>query len=153
MIPGRTSCLLNCSFEYNGIYFGNNGLGPINAISPFSTLINCGNSSMENERTIFPIFVKRATSGNKLPSASLSSVIVLNLIILKILAPLPGRPCVKKTPAPLFTKCNHIVIINKTGHITSKTLKTKIKSITRLKKNLYITDNYLVATQFRIYSL
>ena len=46
---------------------------------------------MERERTILPILVRRTSSGSSLPPASRSSVIVLNLIALNILAFLPGR--------------------------------------------------------------
>ena len=65
VIPGRTSCLRACSLLYKGKYCTNSGRGPINAISPFSTLISCGNSSIEVERT------KRPTGSDVLhPEAS-----------------------------------------------------------------------------------
>ena len=76
---------------YKGKYCTNSGRGPINAISPFSTLISCGNSSIEVERTKRPTGVRRSASGSKLPSASRSSVIVLNLITLNIFPFRPGR--------------------------------------------------------------
>ena len=60
-------------------------------MSPLSTLNSCGSSSSEVERTKRPTRVNRRSSDNRLPSASFSSVIVLNLTTLKILAPLPGR--------------------------------------------------------------
>ena len=47
--------------------FRHQGLGPINAISPFNTLSSCGNSSNDVERTIFPHFVSLTSSGNGSP--------------------------------------------------------------------------------------
>ena len=91
LIPGRTSCLRACSGEYSGRYCGSSGRGPISDMSPFRTLMSCGSSSIDVERTNLPTFVRRCASGNKPPSASRSSVIVLNLMTLKFFASLPGR--------------------------------------------------------------
>ena len=106
---------------------------PINAISPLRTLINCGNSSIEVERTNFPTFVKRFSSGKRFPSVSRSSVMVLNLITLNILPFIPGRSCKKKAPVPLFAKCSQKVIRSNTGQIIVNTQNTRMKSITLLK--------------------
>ena len=105
-------------------------------ISPFRTFISWGNSSIEVERTKRPTFVNRSASGSKLPSASRSSVMVLNLITLNTFPPFPGRSCMKKAPVPLLAKCNHKVTTNNIGQITTNTQKTMIKSINRLKKCL-----------------
>ena len=110
-----------------------------NAISPFNTLINCGNSSMERERTILPIFVRRSASGNKFPPESRSSVIVLNFMALNIRAFFPGRSWVKKTPAPLLVKWRKIIRRSNMGQITNRTIKTITKSNPRFNPLLYIS--------------
>src|SRR5699024_2231967 len=81
VIPGLTSCLLDCSLLYKGKYSINNGRGPIKLISPFNTLNNCGNSSKLNFLMTFPVLVILSSFGNKLPRSSVSFVIVLNLLI------------------------------------------------------------------------
>ena len=82
---------------------------------------------MDVERTKRPTLVNLSLSGSRLPSASRSSVIVLNLITLKILASFPGRSCVKNAPAPLLAKCSQMVIINNIGQMIVNTQKTRIK--------------------------
>ena len=138
VIPGLTSCRLACSAEYNGKKSTNNGLGPINAISPIRTLNNCGNSSIDVERTICPTLVSLFSSGSKFPSSSRSSVIVLNFTTVNILPSFPGLFCVKKIPAPLFAKCSKMAMIIKNHPINSNATSAIIKSRTRLKKCLYI---------------
>ena len=115
----------------------------MSAISPFNTLISCGNSSKDEERTNFPTFVNLCASGNSCPSVPRSSVIVLNLITLNIFASFPGLSWVKKAPAPLFAKCSHIVTTNKIGDITINAINEIQKSRNRLKKCLYIFLLYL----------
>ena len=117
---------------------GSSGLGPIRAISPLNTLINCGNSSKLVDRTNRPTFVKRCASGSRFPSVSRSSVIVLNLITLNIIPSLPGLSCVKNTPAPLLAKCNHIVTTNNIGLIQINAMSDIQKSKKRLNICLYI---------------
>src|SRR5699024_3853342 len=73
VIPGLTSCLLDCSLLYKAKYSINNGRGPIKSISPFNTLNNCVMT--------FPVLVILSSFGNKLPRSSVSFVIVLNLLI------------------------------------------------------------------------
>lgn len=133
VIPGRTSCRLTCSLLYRGKYCTNSGRGPINAISPFSTLTSCGSSSMLVERTNLPTLVNLCSSGRRLPSLSRSSVMVLNLITRKIFPLRPGRSWVKKAPAPLLAKCNQRVIRSSIGQMTANTQKTRMKSISLLK--------------------
>ena len=134
-MPGLTSCLRACSLLYNGKYCGNNGLGPISDMSPLRTLTNCGNSSIDVERTNLPTFVRRASSGNRFPLVSHSSVMVLNL---NNRPSFPGRSCRKNAPAPLLAKCSQTATMSRKGHITSNAHNAKMKSITRLKKCLYI---------------
>src|SRR5690606_12847678 len=92
VIPGLTRCRFFCLSLYNGKYSGRSGRGPIKDISPFNTLKNCGNSSIESFLINFPNDVNLSSSGKKLPFASLLSFIVLNLISLNIFSFLPGRP-------------------------------------------------------------
>ncbi|EXY37139.1 hypothetical protein M141_0793 [Bacteroides fragilis str. S38L5] len=63
---------------------------------------------------------------------------VLNFITLKILPSLPGRFCKKKTPAPLLAKYNQKTIMKSIGQQITKVQKTRLKSITRFKKERYI---------------
>ena len=93
---------------------------------------------MEVERTKRPTLVSRCSSGNKLPPASRSSVMVLNLITRNIFPSLPGRSCRKKAPAPLLAKCNQTVMTRSIGQMANNTQRTMMKSINRLKKCLYI---------------
>ena len=101
-------------------------------------VINCGSSSIEVERINRPIFVNRSASDNKFPSASLSSVIVLNFINRKTVPFLPGRFWKKNEPPPLFTKCKPITVTKNIGEIRSRKKKARIKSRNRLKKQRYI---------------
>ena len=134
VMPGLTSCRRNCSLEYKGRYLGNKGRGPIRAMSPFRTLNSWGNSSMDKERTIRPTFVRRASSGNRLPSASRSSVIVLNLMALKMRASLPVLFWVKNTPAPLLAKCRKMMRSKRMGQMRRRVQRIMCKSIGRLRK-------------------
>ena len=100
------------------------------------------------ERTNFPTFVSRSVSGNRLPSASRSSVIVLNLMILKILASLPGLSCRKSSlpqtppsreglPLPFAIK-SKIEIMSSIGDMQMSAISAIQKSKNRFKKSLYI---------------
>ena len=122
-------------------------------MSPLRTLTSWGNSSIDIERTNRPTLVRRASSESNCPCASRSSVIVLNLTILKILPSFPGRSWRKKAPAPLLAKCNHNVTTNNNGlrHISTKNAIQKSKN--RLKKYLYILDNQSCTYQLLICSL
>ena len=123
---------------------------------------------MDRDLTNLPTLVSRCASGSNLPSASRSSVIVLNLITLNILASLPGRSCVNITgsknrrrqallppeavpsllgegvggeapPAPLrLTQYNHTVTTISTGLMQISAMRLIQKSKNRLKKCLYI---------------
>ena len=90
VIPGRTSWRRACSGVYKSRYLMTSGLGPIIDISPLSTLNNCGSSSSEVFLRKAPTFVMRCSLGSRLPSSSFSSVIDLNLMMLKILPFNPG---------------------------------------------------------------
>src|SRR5690606_27503824 len=90
VIPGFTSCRRNCSALYKGRYSIKSGLGPTRLMSPFSTFHKPGSSSKLDDRSKEPNLVKRAESGNKLPSLSRSSVIDLNLYILNGFPLIPG---------------------------------------------------------------
>lgn len=92
---------------------------------------------MDVERTSFPTFVSRWASGRSLPSASRSSVMVLNFTTLKIFPFLPGRSCVKKAPAPLLAKWSHAVTAARGIDKTRRALPDATMSIVRLKKSLY----------------
>ena len=74
-------------------------------------------------------FFGASASGNKLPSASRSSVIVLNFRALKIFSFFPGRFWVKKTPAPLFAKCNKITVVINIGDNKISPIKAPKKLI------------------------
>ena len=139
-MPGRTSCRRDCSALYNGKYCIKSGRGPIIAISPFSTFINCGNSSILVFLTNRPNLVIRCTSGNSLPSGPFFSFIVLNLIILNGLPLYPGRSCKKNAPAPSLKISSRMVTINRNGQIINSTQSTTKKSIMRFKKCLYINS-------------
>lgn len=106
-------------------------------MSPRSTFQSWGSSSMEVERTSRPTRVRRRASGSRLPSASRSSVMVLNLRMRNIRPLRPGRSCRKNAPAPRLAKCSHTVTTpNGTAKTMSDTPETSI-SIRRLKKCLY----------------
>jgi hypothetical protein len=60
-------------------------------MSPFNTLTNWSNSSIEADLTTLPTLVKRNSSGSGLPFSSKASLIVLNLIILNGSEFKPGR--------------------------------------------------------------
>ncbi len=92
---------------------------------------------MEVERTNLPTFVKRSASGRRLPSASLSSVIVLNLTTLNILPFLPGRSWKKKAPAPLLAKWSQVVTAARGIDKTRSAPPEATMSMVRLKKDLY----------------
>ena len=138
VIPGLMLCRRACSFEYKGRYLTNKGRGPMSDISPLNTLISCGNSSILVDLIHCPTLVIRTSSGNRLPSSSRSSLIVLNFIILKILASFPGRSCKKKAPAPLFARFKNSHTSNKNQLISNNTTPDTTISINRLKKCLYI---------------
>ena len=150
-MPGRTSWRRACSSEYNGKYLGSSGRGPISAMSPFSTLMSCGSSSMLVERTNLPTVVRRCASGSSLPFSSRSSVMVLNLMTLKILPSLPGRSWKKKslpqTPPsregfPFLSAIkSQIDITNRMGLMQISAMSEIQKSRNRLKKCLY-TEKY-----------
>ena len=92
---------------------------------------------MEVERTKRPTLVRRWASGRSLPSASRSSVIVLNLTTLKILAFLPGRSWKKKAPAPLLAKWSQVVTAAKGMDKTRRAEPEAAMSMARLKKSRY----------------
>ena len=75
---------------------------------------NMQKSSGSSSRLVFlktdPNFVSLTSSGKRLPSASLSSVIVLNLYILNIFSSLPGLGCLNNTglPSLIRTRMNKI---------------------------------------------
>ena len=118
-------------------------------MSPFSTFINCGSSSMLVERTNLPTFVRRCASGSRFPSASRSSVMVLNLMTLKILASFPGLFWKKNAPAPLLAKWSQIVTTSNMGLMQISTMSEIQKSRNRLKKCLYIKGKQQKVTSRR----
>ena len=123
-------------------------------ISPFSTLISCGSSSILVLLTNLPTLVSRFASDNNLPFSSRSSVIVLNLITLNILTFLPGLSWKKNAPAPLFAKCSQMVTTNKIGLIQIRTISEIQKSKRRLKKCLYmLTQKKIMLQRFHAYVL
>ena len=137
-MPGVTSCRWCCSSLYSGKYCTNNGRGPMNAMSPFNILINCGNSSIDVERMNLPTLVNRLASGSRLPSTSRSSVIVLNFNALKIFSFLPGRSCAKNTPFHpfLLTKKSKIATQINSG-------ENKINAINAPKKPIGLFTIYI----------
>ena len=111
------------------------------AMSPLSTLNSCGSSSSDVDLTNLPTLVSRSVSGRRLPSASRSSVIVLNLITLKISPCSPGRFWKKNAPVPLLAKCNHMVTNSSTGLRQMMAIR-EIKNPSHLLMNfLYIILN------------
>ena len=97
-------------------------------------------------RTNLPAFVSRSLSGNNCPLESRASFIDLNLIILNILASLPGRSCRKNAPAPLFAKCSQIVTTSKICDKKINAINEKQKSISLLKYLRYILCKNLLGT-------
>ena len=92
---------------------------------------------MDVERTKRPTLVRRWASGRSLPSASRSSVMVLNLTTLKILAFLPGRSWKKKAPAPLLAKWSQVVTAANGMDNTRRAEPEAAMSMARLKKSRY----------------
>lgn len=88
--------------------------------------------------TILPTFVSRNSSGRGTPSASHSSVIVLNLITLKIFPFNPGRSCVKKAPAPLLAKWRKTATMTISHPMSNRANRAPLKLRQRLIKCLYI---------------
>ena len=70
---------------------------------------------MEVLLTNLPIRVSRCSSGRRFPLASRSSVIVLNLMALKIFSDLPGLGCMKKGDLPWFAMKSNMEIATRTG--------------------------------------
>ena len=125
--PGRTSCLCLSSSVYQSKYDGKSGLGPTILISPLIILNASGNSSKLVDLSNFPNFVSRLLSGNKLPSLSLLSVIVLNLYSLNNLSFFPGLYWVNRIGDPNFTLTKIATIkYNHEKHTTAP--KAQIKS-------------------------
>ena len=105
---------------------------------PFDHVQQLGISSSEVDRTNRPAFVSRCSSGSRFPAASRSSVIVLNLMTLKIFSFFPGRSCRKKAPAPLLTIVSQPHTIRKMGLMMINPERERVKSSRRLMNFLYI---------------
>jgi hypothetical protein len=109
------------------------GRGPTRDISPLSTLINCGNSSILVLRKKAPI---RVTLGSLLevvncPDCAAFSTIVRILQILNGLKPLPIRSCLKNT-GPLESNFTSNAIRLRNGARTIKPKSATAKSKQRL---------------------
>ena len=111
-------------------------------MSPFNILISSGNSSNDVDLNFLPNEVSLTSSGNRFPSLSFSSVIVLNLYNLNIFSFLPGLSCVNKTGDPNFilTRIAVIIIIGDKTIIANNAHK---KSCGLFINLLYIIQNIL----------
>ena len=115
-------------------------LRPADRIAPMALCPTCNpRANLMPSRLLFgvkrQIFVNRSASGNRFPSASRSSVMVLNLTTLNIFPFLPGRSCKKKAPAPLLAKCSQMVMTSSIGHRIANVRSERMKSITLFQKS------------------
>lgn len=133
VIPGLTRCLFRCSALYRGRYEIRRGLGPIRLISPFRTLISCGISSREVFLIKLPSGVIRSWSGNRFPSASFLSFMVLNFTIPKIFPSFPGLFW-KKKGLPLLENNNNMVIPIRIGETKTRARMENERSRKRFNK-------------------
>ncbi|GAE95220.1 hypothetical protein JCM21714_4435 [Gracilibacillus boraciitolerans JCM 21714] len=97
-------------------------------ISPFKILKSSGSSSRDVERSNLPNFVNLALSGSNSPLTSLSSVIVLNLYIIKISSFSPGLFCLNRTELPNFV-LTRIATTRSIGLRTIIAINDSMKSI------------------------
>ena len=100
------------------------------ASSPLAIQNSSGNSSKLVLLSFLPKFVRRSSSGNKLPASSRLSVIVRNLYILNILPFNPGRCCLKITGEPSLILTS-TAIKTKTGDKTMIAMTERIRSCRR----------------------
>jgi hypothetical protein len=87
-----------------------------------------------------PKLVSRTLSGNSSPFSSLSSVIVLNLYIVKIFSLSPGLCCLKITGLPNLILTSKAITMN-IGLRTIIAIKDRRKSRGLLKYLLYTLDH------------
>ena len=103
--PGFAVCLILCSSVIKTMSRTSCGRGPITDIVPLKILNASGSSSKLVFLSHLPNLVSLTSSESSSPFSSRSSVIVLNLYILKTVSlpsfPInPGRSCVKRTGEP-----------------------------------------------------
>src|ERR1035441_7517350 len=122
-MPGFTSCRRACRAVYRGRYSGSRGRGPTRCISPRSTLISCGSSSMLVFRRNLPNGVMRSSSGARRPSSPRNSNMVRNFRNSNSAEALPIRLWRNRTGAPRPTKVAQATAASK-GPQTGRPRKT-----------------------------